>query len=414
MAAGWMRGGLRVKATKRSMVWLTPSLGGGGAERTLINLAHAFERRGVRCAIGVWDREQAYVTQIPVTRVGHKWTLCPELWPVLGVDALRQLEAAISADATVSFTPLANLLNARAGGSHPRYLSIRTTLSRALFGPTGFGYRALMRQHYPRATKIIAISRFVADDAVSYLGLDPSLVETLYNPIPIDEVQSLSAEPLPDPWDCTLGDRFSIVATGRLSAEKGHALLLRVASAMKQRGIDVRVLLLGRGAHEADYANLARSLGLRVARAFDSHEAQASADVVFCGFLSNPFPFVRRADVFAFPSALEGLGQSLLEALACGTTIVASDCDSGPREILAPETDYRRRTLTIDPVSCGLLLPPPTVDWKAVDARTVDEWVSALLHVRTHGLDTRRACLERARDFAIESVVEHWFRTLGW
>ena len=63
---------------------------------------------------------------------------------------------------------------------------------------------------------------------------------------------------------------------------------------------------------------------------------QRAADVVFLGFLKNPFSFMRQAHAFAFPSALEGFGQALLEAVASGATIVASDCDSGPREILAP------------------------------------------------------------------------------
>lgn len=397
------------------MVWLTPSLGGGGAERTIVNLTSAFGERGVDCTIGVLDREQAYATAARVESLRPRHVARPELWPWLGVKPLRQLERRRSADATVSFTPLANLLNARAAGSsHSRILSIRTTLSRALFGPTGRVYRHVMRRYYPRATRVIAISKFVADDAVSFLGLDPSLVQTIYNPIPIAEIERLSVERLPEPWESHLAERFTLVSTGRLSAEKGHALLLHAVADMKREGLDCRLLLLGKGARQADYSALASALGLRVAFGSDPVEGQMSADVVFVGFVANPFPFIRSGHVFAFPSALEGLGQSLLEALACGATILAADCDAGPRELLAPETDYRYRARNVEHASCGLLAPSPGVDWAAIDSRVVDEWVAALKEIRANPSRTGRACRARALDFATSPIVDAWFEALGW
>jgi glycosyltransferase involved in cell wall biosynthesis len=400
---------------KRSCVWLLPSLAGGGAERTVVNLTAALQARGINCAIGVLQSIEAYPTNVDVERIEPSLVSRPELWPFIGRKRLRQFEASRDADATISFTTFANLLNARASDSiYPRYISIRSTLSRALFGPTGIAYRHLMQRYYPQATKVIAISKFVADDAVSLLKLDPAHVHTIYNPVPIEDIERWSREPLYEPWDSELRNRFTIVAVGRLSAEKGHAHLLRVVAAMRHRGSKCRVLIAGKGPRLADYVTLAKELGLVVATASDPLELQKAADVVFLGFVRNPFAFMREAHAFAFPSALEGFGQALLEAVASGATIVASDCDSGPREILAPSTDYRRRTHGVEETPCGWLVPPPTPNWRSSETHTVQGWVDAFEHLQKHAPDTRRACRERAADFGIETTTNAWVKMLGW
>lgn len=399
----------------RSTVWLVPSLGGGGAERTVVNLTDAFQARGIDCTIGVLQPFQDFATQVNVESLTPFRTSRLELWPLLGRRKLRQLELGRGADSTISFTTFANLLNARASDSaYPRYISVRTTLSRAHFGRTGGIYRHLMQRYYPRATRVVAISKFVADDVVSYLGLDPSRVHTIYNPVPTQEIERLSREALPEPWESELRNRFTIVATGRLSAEKGHAHLLHVVAAMHRRGLDCRLLIAGTGPRLADYVELAGALGLRVAQASDPSAVQKAADVVFLGFVKNPFPLMREAHAFALPSALEGFGQALLEAVASGATIVASDCDSGPREILAPETDYRKRTMGVEETSRGWLVPPPTTNWRSADPHTVQQWVEAFEHLRTRAPDKRCALRQRAEDFGIETVTDAWVEMLGW
>ena len=194
-------------------------------------------------------------------------TSTPELWPVLGRTKLRQLEASRGADSTISFTTFANLLNARASDSvYPRYISIRTTLSRALFGPSGGVYRRLMQAYYPRATKVIAISKFVADDARVLPEARPNLRSNHLQPGSDRRDRALvTRSHFPNPGTRSCRSRFTIVATGRLSAEKGHALLLHVVAAMHRRGLDCRLLMAGKGARLADYVELAGALGLRVA-----------------------------------------------------------------------------------------------------------------------------------------------------
>lgn len=400
---------------KRSTVWLVPSLGGGGAERTVITLTGELQAKQIDCTIGILQPVVDYQTNVPVERVVPFGVLRPELWSFLGRPALRRIEARRTADATVSFTTSANLLNAGACNSdYPRYISIRNTMSHWLRGPGGAVRRHLMRRYYPAATKVIAISKFVADDSIAHFGLDPKRVCTIYNPVPIESVRRLSTQPLPAPWDSELSNRFSIVTAGRLCPEKGHAHLLRVLAELRRRRIDSRLLVAGKGPRFDDYAALARDLGLSFARSSDSIERQRQADVVFLGFVQNPFPLMRQADVFAFPSAVEGLGQALLEALATGATIVASDCDSGPREILAPGTDYRYRTRVVEETACGWLAPAPSMDWRTSDSGSVQQWASVIEHVHKHSANKGRECRHRVKDFGAEAIAGEWIQLLGW
>ncbi len=72
-------------------------------------------------------------------------------------------------------------------------------------------------------------------------------------------------------------------------------------------------------------------------------------DVSFVGFQNNPYAYIKQADVFVLSSLYEGFGNVLVEALAAGTTIVSTDCPSGPREILA-EGAYGHIVPVGDPV----------------------------------------------------------------
>lgn len=126
-------------------------------------------------------------------------------------------------------------------------------------------------------------------------------------------------EPIEEDWfrDSEAG---YILAIGRLEAQKDYPTLLR-AYAVLRRKSPVKLLILGEGSERSSLEALARGLGL-------------SEDVKMPGYNRNPYRFLKKAKVFVLCSKYEGFGNVLLEAMACGTSIVSTDCSSGPSELL--------------------------------------------------------------------------------
>lgn len=177
-----------------------------------------------------------------------------------------------------------------------------------------------IRYLYRFADACLVPSRGAAGDLAELMRVDADRIHVLPNPV-IDETLDEAAALSPDePWLDEGRDRPVIVAAGSLTERKDYATLLR-AFARVRRASECRLIIIGRGRCRPSLEAQAEQLGI-------------SEDVRFTGFLDNPYPLIRAADVFAHTSRWEGLGIVLIEALALGTPVVATDCPSGPAEIL--------------------------------------------------------------------------------
>jgi len=148
--------------------------------------------------------------------------------------------------------------------------------------------------------------------------LDSNRTICIYNPKDIQNIHSLSHEDIPNDFFQT--EELVLLTVGRLTQQKGHVHLLRIFSHI-QKIIPCRLVICGVGKLEESLKKLADNLRI-------------SNSVLFTGWCSNPYKYMKRADVFVFPSLYEGQPNALIEALICGCPIVSTDCDYGPREIL--------------------------------------------------------------------------------
>jgi glycosyltransferase involved in cell wall biosynthesis len=188
----------------------------------------------------------------------------------------------------------------------------------------------LVRHAYAEADALVAVSDGIADEMASFAGLPRDRVATVYNPVAGPHLAERAAEPLDHPW-LQPGEPPVILGVGMLKPQKDFATLVRAFAQLRAKRA-ARLVILGdaRGdakdiACKADLLELPAALGV-------------AADVQFPGFADNPQAWMARAKCFVLSSRWEGLGNVLIEALACGCPVVATDCPSGPAEILAGGT----------------------------------------------------------------------------
>ena len=168
------------------------------------------------------------------------------------------------------------------------------------------------------ADAIVAVSQGVADDMKVASQRAAPLVRTIYNPVDMVGIEVSRNQGHSILWP--YGDVPVVLGAARLQPQKDFSTLIQAfAKVLDAR--PAQLIILGDGPELHRLQQLCISLGI-------------ADHVTFPGFVVYPYPYMALADVFVVSSAVEGLSQVLLEAMACGTEVVSTDCPSGPSEIL--------------------------------------------------------------------------------
>lgn len=190
----------------------------------------------------------------------------------------------------------------------------------------------------------VAVSEGVAEDlrqAVSLRRGQPPRIDVILNPAWSPARAAQAWQPCPHPW---LADRQPwaglaalspldqaarlaappvLIAMGRLTVQKDFPTLLRAFARLRGTRPEARLILLGEGPARESLIRLCLDLGLT-----------PDVDVALPGHVEAPLAWLARADLFVLSSLWEGLPMVLIEALGAGLRVVATDCPSGPDEVL--------------------------------------------------------------------------------
>lgn len=300
---------------------------GGGAERVMLTLAAGLHARGVEVDLVLIRREGAYAAEIPdgvrVVELGTGRM-------VQSIAALARYLWRARPDALLTALVHVNVGALLAAAAAPRRIRVVVTehnqISRnhaELGSRTLKAAYALVRHLYPRAAAVVAVSSGVADDLSRFSGIGRDRIRVIHNPIVTPDLAARAAESPDDPrlapW-FREGEPPVFVGVGRLSAQKDFETLLRAFARLREER-PARLVVLGEGDGRGGLERLAADLGV-------------AEDVRLPGFAANPYAYMARAAGFVLSSRFEGLPTVLVEAMACGTPVAATDCPSGPREIL--------------------------------------------------------------------------------
>ena len=324
------------------IVFYTRQLHNGGVDRVVFNLAEEFIQRGMTVSIVV-DLDNIYSPFRALLPEGVRYEVLNAKGPLsrlLKLRAyLRRVRPRAVQCASFGFPNLYAVVVRRIAGI-PFHLMLTEhcfpTVDRATPKPWQSRYWFFPLAHflYPFADTRVAVSRGTANDLAEVINIEPSSIDCIYNPIVNDTLYALAQQEVDHPWFAD-PDVPIVIAVGRLEPQKNFSLLIRAFAQVRQ-SMPCRLVILGDGSERPMLTALAQSLGL------ERH-------VTMPGFLPNPHAYVARSALLVMSSDFESLSNVVIEAMAVGTPVIATDCPSGPSEAL-------------NQGRCGTLVPVGDVD----------------------------------------------------
>lgn len=347
----------------------------GGAERVTVNLANQLAENGYQVEVVVISIEgeltsdladDVQVSVLPVNRM--RWAVIP----------LAKHLRNSSPDVLISFLTPTNIIAILASKlSLMSHQIIVTEHGKKIDSDLLSTRRDIMlaKHLYKAADDIIGVSKGVSEDIAAWANVNPTKITTIYNPVIEDKL--ISDNSSYTEFDFDTEDGNIILGAGRHVKQKDFKTLILSFKKLLDEYPNSHLIIIGEGELTTEYKELTRELNIQ-------------ESVSFPGYVDDPFQYMRTADVFGLSSKWEGLSLVIIEAMACGTPVVSTDCPSGPAEVLK-DGQY------------GELVPVGDSEAMSNALKKTLENPSSTKYLR-----------DRARDFSVEKSTkqyENLFRT---
>jgi GalNAc-alpha-(1->4)-GalNAc-alpha-(1->3)-diNAcBac-PP-undecaprenol alpha-1,4-N-acetyl-D-galactosaminyltransferase len=298
---------------------VSSSLNVGGAERVVSILANYWAAQGWQITILTFDdgAEPPFydldrrIDLQPLgirSQDGFKFSLSSVSYSLRRIQVLKQAIVASQPDLVISFVNTTNILTLLAC----RGLKVKTIVSEHVhptFGQLNKATQLLQNLTYQWADLITVQTHA----ALSFFPIDRYKTFVIPNPVVLPSSEPIQSQLYTD-------DRH-LLAIGKLIPQKGFDLAIKAFAQVAQRYPEWTLTILGEGEMRSELERLCMELDLE--------------DRVFMpGVVKNIDAHLRKADIFILPSRFEGFPVTLCEAMACGVPVIASNCLSGPREII--------------------------------------------------------------------------------
>lgn len=362
---------------KVNIVFVINSLEGGGAERVFSNLVTYAKLHWSDCNIKVIlldNQNEKYEIASDI----DKYVLDAKGSFISSYKKLNTKLHELKPEIVMSFLTRSNCALLLCKGHYKKIISERvSTSSHFSKNIKGYIYQWLIKRLYKNADHIIAVSKGVKNDLVDNFNIPEDNLSVIYNSYDIAKIKSLSLIP-----NNIHFKNDYIVSAGRLVKNKNFAMLLEMYALAK---VDYDLVILGDGPEEASLKKLTKALNIQYR-------------VHFIGFHANPYPILAKAKAFISTSNAEGFPNALVEAMCLSLPVAATDCMSGPAEIIINKVNANAKKFIKG--EWGFLLPVNNSSEGALALR-------GLLVKETLKFYANKS-LDRASSFTVENAMEHY------
>jgi glycosyltransferase involved in cell wall biosynthesis len=309
-----------VKERRRCVLFLIPTLRGGGAERVIVTLLRHLDRSRFRLVLAVVDTSGAvYLNDLPddVEFIDLRCTRVRYALPKIAALIWKRRPDVVFS--TLGHLNLALAMIRPLLPDHIHYIARETTL--VSYGLRAYrfpqAWASLYHRFYKNLDLVVCQSRAMQADLVEHFAFPISKSAVIHNPVDVIRIRENAAKPVLYP--IVRAETIKLIAAGRLSAEKGFDLLIESIALLNDPRIHLTLLGEGQKANELKQ---------------QAEERAVATQISFAGFQPNPYAWFAHADAFVLSSRYEGFPNVVLEALACGTPVIATPAPGGTREIL--------------------------------------------------------------------------------
>jgi len=364
---------------KKKILFVIPSLSGGGAERVVVNLINFLDEEKYEKWLVLFESKLDYKEKITSSvkiislKKKTRWDFLKLIWRLKSV--IRNFKPNV----VISFLFYANIITVLAKilsfSKRFKVIICEHNYAPIYLPKSRFAVikKILLKFTYSRADLIIAVSDSIKKALVTVFHIPEFKIKRIYNPFYLEEIERLSREDIK--LDVFHEKNKILISIGRLTYQKRFDRLLRVFAEIRKKMDNVYLIILGKGELKKELQSLAEELNI-------------DKFVYFVGFQKNPYAWLSKADVFVLTSDYEGLPNVIIEAMACGVPVVSTDCLSGPNEIITNGKN-------------GILVPPQ-------DEKALAEAILKVLqddNLKSKLIEEGR---KRAQDFDIHKILPQY------
>jgi glycosyltransferase involved in cell wall biosynthesis len=324
---------------------------------------------------------------------------------------LRKIKKDNNIQVSISFLEASNIANILSKRKEKVILSVRSHLSSEFKDDKRlYVFKILIKQLYNSAFRIVAPSKLIKKDLSEHFSVWESKISVIYNFTDRARINRLMKEGITNDFESAIFQSPVLIDVGRITHAKAQSSLLPVFKKVKEAVPTIKLVILGEGPLKDKLTNLAREQGLSLYDSFSNEPPHKNNDIFLLGFKANPFPYLSKSALLVSTSVYEGFPNAMVEAMACGLPVISSDCPSGPREILAPDTDINEVARTVEYCPYGILLPVLKNENGRLE-KDINSWAIAIEALLRD--DEKRAfyadkASSRSESFNKETIIQQW------